>query len=1010
MKVLVVALLVVSSVCVVWTSARTADTKRPNGAFTRLSGSESQPAQYVPGELIVKFRDAASAATIAAVHSAAGGRTHKIFSAGTSRLHHLKLNPGVVVEDAVSQYQQSPAVEYAEPNYLYQASMIPNDPQFTSLWGLHNTGQTVNGTAGTAGVDIDVPQAWDLTTGSPNVIIGVVDTGIAYDHPDLAPNMWINTGEIPNDGIDNDGNGFIDDVNGYDFVNDDPDPMDAPSLPLGNPGHGMHVAGTIAAVGNNGLGLTGVMHTARLMALKAGDVTNSFTSAAILQAADYARKNGARAINASFGRSAGPCSPAEYNMVSALNAAGVMLLVAAGNDNVNTDVTPSYPAQYSVATACGPGLPNVIAVAAIDQNSNRASFSNYGATSVQIAAPGVNINSTRPTSNFTSSFFHDYDSNPGNLGYTFTGTNSSWGFTNNVSLSPPTSLTDSPAGNYLNNSNSFATGPMFSTLGQRGCRLVGDIRYATELGFDGFFLDISRDGGATWTTMPGSISGSSGGTFVNVPFSDIPDRSANTRFRIHFISDSSIVDDGGYFDNVQVRCTSGAPSGTTDYQFLQGTSMATPHVTGVVGLLLAANPNLNVAQIRSAILNTGVPVPALNGVVSTGRRLNAFNAVSSVMQATFTVAVTKNGTGTGTVTSSPAGINCGGMCNVQFNQGTTVALFVSAGPGSLFAGWSGACSGTGPCVVSSDATVTATFNTALPPTFTVTINKAGTGTGSVTSNPAGITCGPICSAQFPGGTTVTLTATPDAGFIFSGWSGGGCAGAGTCQVATNATVTATFNVAPPTPFTVTVNKNGTGAGTVTSNPAGINCGGMCNAQFNQGTTVTLTATPSAGSVFAGWGGGCTGTGACQVATTVTVTATFNTLPPPGTFTVTTLKGGTGTGKVVSAPAGIDCGVTCSANFLNGTTVTLTETADAGSTFTGWSGGGCTGTDLCVVNTATTVTATFDVPASGGGAAQASSGGGGGCTIAQAGTSDALMPTLLLVTLGALIGRVRRRSN
>ena len=717
MKALVVALIVFSSVCLVWTSARTADTKRQSGAFKLLSGSESQPAQYVHGELIVKFRDAASAAMIAAAHSAAGGRTIKTFPTGTHRLHHIKLNPGVVVEDAMRQYQQSPAVEYAEPNYLYQVTMIPDDTQFTSLWGLHNTGQNVNGTVGTVGVDIDAPHAWDLTTGSPNVIIGVVDSGIAYDHPDLAPNIWINTGEIPNDGIDNDANGFIDDVNGYDFFSDDPDPMDAPSpfFPSsGNPGHGTHVAGTIAAVGNNGLGITGVMQTAKLMVLKAGDVTGNLTSAAILQAEDYARAWGVkgvgfRAINASFGRSGGPCSQAEYNMASALNAAGVMFLAAAGNSNSNNDATPFYPAQYSAATACGPGLPNVIAVAAIDQNGNRAGFSNFGATSVQIAAPGTNINSTRPTSSVNSVLFHNYDSNPGALGYTFTGTNNSWGFTNNVSLSPPTSLTDSPAGNYLNNTNSFATGPMFSTVGQRGCRLVGSLQLATESGFDLFYLNISRDGGTTWATV-GSISGSTGGTFVNLPFSDIPDRSANNRFQINFVSDSSIVADGGYFDNVGVECTSGAPSGTADYQFLQGTSMATPHVTGVVGLVLAANPNLNVAQIRDAILNTGVLVPALNGVVSTGRRLNAFNAISSVM-ATFTVPVTKNGTGTGTVKSNPAGIDCGSSCNASFNQGTAVTLTATPDAGSIFSGWSGSvCTGAGTCAVNSAATVTATFD------------------------------------------------------------------------------------------------------------------------------------------------------------------------------------------------------------------------------------------------------------------------------------------------------------
>jgi hypothetical protein len=231
------------------------------------------------------------------------------------------------------------------------------------------------------------------------------------------------------------------------------------------------------------------------------------------------------------------------------------------------------------------------------------------------------------------------------------------------------------------------------------------------LNFDGFVLDISRDGGTTWTTVNG-ISGSTGGMFINLPFSEIPDGSASTQFRFNFISDSSIVEDGGYFDNLGVECTYGTPSGTTDYQFLAGTSMATPHVTGVVGLVLAANPHLNVSQIRNAILNTTFPVPALNGVISTGRRLNAFHAVSSVM-ATFTIPVTRNGTGTGTVTSNPSTINCGPTCNASFNPGTTVTLMAIPDAGSVFSGWSGdACIGTATCVVNSAATVMATFDIA----------------------------------------------------------------------------------------------------------------------------------------------------------------------------------------------------------------------------------------------------------------------------------------------------------
>jgi subtilisin family serine protease len=730
MRVSVFALVCLAGSLLWWNDARTADITQENRGFNRVMGSSVEPAQYVPGEVIVKFRGGASQATIAAAHAQTGGQTIKSFAVGAAMLHHLQLSKGVNVEDALAKYRQSPAVEYAQPNYIRHVTAIPNDTQFTSLWGLHNIGQDVDGTAGTAGVDIDAPRAWDLTTGSPTVIIGVVDTGIAYDHPDLAPNIWVNPGEIPNDGIDNDGNGYIDDVNGYDFSSNDPDPMDGPfSVKLcfsdaycGQPGHGTHVAGTIAAVGNNGLGITGVMHTAKLMALKAGDVKGSLSLVAILQAEEYARVNGARAINASFGSSGSSCSQAEYDMLSALNTAGVMFLAAAGNDNLNTDVDVNhfYPAQYSVATTCGPALPNVIAVAAIDQHSNRASFSNFGPTSVQIAAPGVNINSTRPTSNVTFAFFHNYDSNPGALGYTFTGTNSSWGFTNKFSDSPPTSLTDSPTGNYLSNTNSFAISPMFSTMGQRGCRFVGAVQLATELNHGTVLLDISRDGGATWTPAGPGISGSTFGSFINFPFSDIPDRRANNRFRINFFSDSSSgVDDGVYLDNVGVACTSGAPSGTTDYQFLQGTSMATPHVTGVVGLVLAAASNLNVAQIRAAILNTGVSVPALNGLVSTGRRLNAHNAVASVMN-NFTVTVTKAGTGTGTVTSSPSGIDCDATCSGSFPSPGSVTLSATPTGGSTFDGWtSGSCAGTGTCILNVNAAVTATFTaapSAPPPT------------------------------------------------------------------------------------------------------------------------------------------------------------------------------------------------------------------------------------------------------------------------------------------------------
>ena len=986
-----------------------------DGALVRQK-QRAAPTRYRPGEVIVKFRDGASAATMATAPTGTGAQAMKTFAAGRHRVHHLKLGKGVTVEEAVAQYRQDPAVDYAEPNYVYQLAGIPNDPLFNQLWGLHNTGQTVRGVTGTPGADIQAAEAWDITTGSPNVIIAVIDTGIAYDHPDLAPNMWTNPGEIPDDGLDNDGNGFVDDYYGYDFFNNDGHPMDVPlqaGISFGKVGHGTSLAGTIAAAGNNSLGVTGVMQTARLMALKAGDGWEAVgvTTATFLPAANYAITMGARVINASFGRLGGPCSQAEYDMLSAVNAAGIMVLAAAGNDAQDNDIVPFYPAQYSVATACGPALPNVIAVAATDMHDNLSSFSNFGAAAVQIAAPGSDQTySTYPTFNVTNLLLHNFDANPAGLGYTFSGTNNTWNFTTSAAMSPLNSLTDSPAGNYLDNTNSFATGPVYSTVGQRGCYWAGRMRLTTASTTDGVQFQVSGDGGTTWTNGQ-SYTASTGGAFIDFLFGEVRDASLTNRFRINVVSDASGNADGVYLDDLRINCVAGAPSGATDYAFLGGTSSATAHVTGVVGLLLAANPSLTVAQLRNAIVNTGDVLPDLAGKTSTGRRLNARAALDSVSP--FTVTVNKAGTGTGLVVSTPTGINCGPTCNLQFVGGTTVTLTAIPTVGSVFSGWNGGgCTGIGACALSTTAAVTATFNTAPPPQFSVTVNKVGSGAGTVTSAPIGINCAATCTAQFPGGTIVTLTATPDGGSVFAGWTNGSCAGTGTCQAVTDAMVTAVFNIAPPTPFTVTVIKNGTGVGTVTSSPANINCGGTCIAQFNQGTAVTLTAAPTAGSVFASWSGGCTGTGTCQVATTVTVTATFNTLPPPGTFTVTTLKGGTGTGTVVSiSTRGIDCGATCSFNFLQGTTVTLTASPDAGSTFTGWSGSGCAGTSTCVVNTAATVTATFDAPVpppSDGGATQDSS--GGGCTIAQAGSNDAVMPTLLLVALGALIWRVRRRSN
>ena len=695
--------------------------KQTAGGMTTLSGDVRRPAHYVPGEVLVKFRDEASSSRITSLNVDMGAKELSALSMNAAVVHQYKLDGALSVEEAVLKYQSNPAVEYAEPNYLYQLQALPNDAQFGTLWGLHNTGQTVNGTAGRADADIDAPEAWDISTGSSNVTIAVIDSGIAYDHPDLAPNIWRNSGEIAGDGVDNDNNGLVDDVHGWDFLMNDNDPMDPVDLnPGGNGGHGTHVAGTIAGAGNNGTGITGVMWTARLMALKAGGVDRSLSTAGIISAIQYAIAKGARVINASF---IGPeCSLVFYDAVRAANDAGVLFVAAAGNggdDGIgdDNDSTPNFPSNFSAPSVCAgqqtAALANVIAVAATDQNDQLTTFSNFGATTVQVAAPGIGINSTRPTSNITTILFHTFDSNPTGLGYAFGGTASTWGFTNSTSFSQPYSLTDSPTGSYQNNTDSFAIGPLFSTTGQRGCRLDSRVRLQTELDTDGVLVETSPNNGASWQIINGT-SGSSNAQFVPFTWGDIADGAADSRFRFQFISNPSQVFDGVYLDNVRIVCVAGRPSATTDYQFFQGTSMATPHVAGLAGLLLSVNPNLTVAQLRNAILSTVDRKASLSVKVSSGGRINARAALASVV-ANFTVAVATAGAGTGTVTSTSSGINCGATCNGQFLQGSTVNLTATPNPGSVFSGWSGDCTGTNSCSLTQNGTVTATFNIAPAP-------------------------------------------------------------------------------------------------------------------------------------------------------------------------------------------------------------------------------------------------------------------------------------------------------
>lgn len=326
------------------------------------------PDRFRPDRLLIKPGPEEKAANLARFHAAQGARPIRQFPQ-IERIQVLQLPPGTDVPALVRRYQQSGLVEFAEPDYAVDLVGAPNDPSFLdgSLWHLQNDGQS----GGTPGADIGAVDAWNTLSTASNVIVAVVDSGIRYTHQDLRPNMWVNPGEIPGNGVDDDGDGFVDDVYGINAAANNGNPIDVLS-------HGTQVAGLIGAVGNNGLGVVGVAWRVRLMACRFfDDAGNGFLSDAV-QAIDYARAKGAHIINASFVSTAN--SSALSSAINSCRAAGIIFVAAAGNDTQDNDVTPHYPASYN--------LDNIVAVAATTRNDLLAGFSDFGATSVDLAAPG----------------------------------------------------------------------------------------------------------------------------------------------------------------------------------------------------------------------------------------------------------------------------------------------------------------------------------------------------------------------------------------------------------------------------------------------------------------------------------------------------------------------------------------------------------------------------------------------------------------------------------------------
>ena len=369
----------------------------PAGAETAAVGNASPDAPFVPGEVIVRYKTTTSDFAAASIESvqldSLGAEVTDDFSAeGLKGMQMIDVNDNVSVQQAISELEKSSYVEYAEPNYIISLSLpanpeppgpepvsalsvsgAPNDARFSEQWSLLNTGQT----GGKAGSDINMVSAYGLSTGSSGVVVAIIDTGVDYTHPDLANNIWTNPGEIPNNGIDDDGNGYIDDIHGWDFINNDNDPMD-------DNGHGTHCAGVVGAVGNNGVGISGINQNVKIMPLKFMGKDGNGDIAAALNAIAYARKMGANVISCSWGGTA-----KSQALGDAVTATNKLIVCAAGNSGTNNDVIQHYPSGFDSA--------QILSVAASDASDGIPSYSNYGPASVDVAAPGDWILSTYPT-------------------------------------------------------------------------------------------------------------------------------------------------------------------------------------------------------------------------------------------------------------------------------------------------------------------------------------------------------------------------------------------------------------------------------------------------------------------------------------------------------------------------------------------------------------------------------------------------------------------------------------
>ncbi|MCU0849372.1 MAG: S8 family serine peptidase [Spirochaetes bacterium] len=581
--------------------------------------------QYKKDEVIVKFSKKASAVNARNRAYSIGRSFRELRKSG----HFLiKLDGKKKVGDVIESLRNDPDVEYVQPNYIYRIMAAPNDPEFGQLWGLGNTGQKINTGSysahnpGTAGSDMDAMKAWDEITDCSGVTVAVVDTGINYNHDDLAANMW--------DGSackDEKGNPLGGCIHGYNFFSGTRDPED-------QNGHGTHVSGTIGAVGNNGTGTAGICWNVKIMAVRVTDALGYTDSATISRGIDFAVQNGARVINLSLGGPLDPLSPGDLNLYEALErskAAGAVAVAAAGNEGRDNDSVKTVPCDFKMANQFfisgkwvkKSGLDNLICVAALDQNFSMASFTNYGTESVDLGAPGTNIVSewfatTRTiTDDFNDSGAFDWIS----------GAPLEWGYVRHMGmdcLANPFSF-DWYWSIYQSNLDSMAYKTFALAGTENAVKLQFASKFEVESGYDYFEICFDNKSGYPEHVLDMWTGKTPGDNFYLFEY-DLSHCAGSNACTVGFklFSDSVSAYRGVAVTYFNLICDT---YNNTGYNTVHGTSMAAPHVSGLAAILFAYNPDYTGRDVVGSIKGGGKPVSSLSGNTITGKAANAFGSV-----------------------------------------------------------------------------------------------------------------------------------------------------------------------------------------------------------------------------------------------------------------------------------------------------------------------------------------------------------------------------------------------